>query len=196
VKETPKPEWIKSLLAESLDWPDVPLKTLGRVILKLWPPATTSNGGIVLPDEAQRQIFGVAWVYRAVGPIANVVHKGDIVILRATTLKNGLCLPAEGKELDDYRIVMGEDLEFFLPYEQALAKWEETCRLVEVQYKATVGDIEALLAAGKGLSAAGRMVPLKARASFMAPALVDEMMALDKRIAAVAMNETAGKLTR
>ena len=120
-EDTEVVRFIKTPLSDSINWDDMPLGTLGRVIVKRRPAPGASEKGIVIPDGEIRRVLHVAWVVRATGPAANHLHRGDSVICPETAITNGLQFPCEKGELADYREFDARDVYHVLPYDAALA---------------------------------------------------------------------------
>ena len=178
-------QWIKNLLSKSLDWPDMPIKTEGRVILKKWPASETlgTKSTIVAPPSSRdRRVNGVAWVYRAIGPAANILHRGDSVIIPAAALDAGAMFPCEDGSLADYREVAAEDILHFLPYDDALATDVETRAAVETAFLAAVPAINEMLDYDQIREAGGALLEWAAKASFLSPAAADVLLDLNDRV--------------
>jgi hypothetical protein len=193
--------WIKSLLSKSLDWPDMPPNTPGRVILKKWPASQVlGSKGIIIaaPTARHRLVNGVAWVYRAIGAVAEILHPGDSVILPAYEIDAGTMFPSADGSNDEYREVQAEGILHFLPYEQALAEHLDTCAAVEAEFQAAAASIEKMLAEGQGRMAVGELLEWLAKESFLSEESRKRVAELSERAQPLAAKEayaeTAGKV--
>ena len=143
-EDTEVVRFIKTPLSDSINWDDMPIETLGRVIVKRRSAAQYSEGGMVIPDGGSRRVMGVAWVVRASGPAANHLHCGDSVICPETSINNGLQFPCEKDEFADYREFDARDVYHVLPYDAALAWWTQASEKAIADVHEALPQIAAL----------------------------------------------------
>jgi len=59
-----------------------PMDANGRLVIKLWPPDTTTDGGLVLPSNSQ-EVKAIAWVLKKSPDAAIEISVGDTVLFNS-----------------------------------------------------------------------------------------------------------------